>query len=132
VRQFLAALVALSVCSLQAQALAFHVHRGADHDADDRHAHGPAIHHHSQHHSESHHAVSAAEEEERTGGVVTLTVPAAVHLDVVPVHGPPAEIAPFEPTLELVQRMVAHDVRSHGPPSLLRPSYRGPPASLPS
>jgi hypothetical protein len=131
VRRYLAALVALSVCSLQAQALAFHVHRGADHDADDRHTHGPAIHHHSQHHSEAHYAVSAAEEEESTGGVVTLTVPAAVHLDAVPVCGP-VEVASFEPTLELVQRMVAHDVRSHGPPSLLRPSYRGPPASLPS
>jgi hypothetical protein len=130
VRRVLAALIALSVCSLQAQAMAFHVHRAPDHEREARHAHAPAIHHHDHHTADPDHPLTI-EDDDESASVLTLTVAPAAHVDSPPVAGAVDDVALLERVIVFVGHIDALDVRSHGPPALHRPFYRGPPIPSP-
>jgi hypothetical protein len=126
VRRGLAVLVVLSLCSLQVQSLAFHVHGVPDHAEDREHQHGPAIHHHDEFDAARH--VDEGELSEG-GTVITIAVPAAATSTIVIVH------AEFAEALSVLQLQLAGDaravdVRSHGPPPNRHSFLRGPPASL--
>jgi hypothetical protein len=115
--------IALSVCALQAQAQAFHVHRVPDHDDASRHAHAAAIHHHD---TVSHGDLRLIEHDE-TVDTITLTVPAATAFDALIAVCVSATVLSFE-LPELSGRLPSIEVRSHGPPCLRQPSFRGPPS----
>ena len=125
-RRGLAVLVVLSLCSLQVQSLAFHVHGVPDHAEDREHQHGPAIHHHDDFGSARH----VDEGDLATGGaVITIAVPAAATSTIVVVHAEFAEaLSVLE--LQLAGDARAVDVRSHGPPPPRNSFLRGPPTSL--
>jgi hypothetical protein len=121
-------MVALSVCVLQAQALAFHVHSVPEHGRSTHHSHAPAVHHHHLNvESGGKLKFTAADE---IGPAVVLSVPAAtatfvMTADAVVTTGPwLARPAPS------ALRVSSLDVRSHGPPRMWRPSFRGPPILL--
>lgn len=124
-RRGLAVLIVLSLCSLQVQALAFHVHAVPDHAEDRDHQHGPAIHHHDDADRDPHvdgGDVSAG------GSVVTIAVPVATASAAVVVY---AEFVEALPATELqpIGDTRAIDVRSHGPPPAPNAFLRGPPTS---
>ena len=123
-RSLVAAIVAVSVCSLQAHALAFHVHAISGHTEDASHQHGPAIHHHDDFDSARH-----VDEEERpdAGPVITIGIAATIAAAVSGAVGVVAEALPT-PELQLIGDARAIDVRSHGPPHSRNSSLRGPPA----
>jgi hypothetical protein len=125
VRRCLAIFAALSLFTLQAESLAFHVHGVADaHHVDDHH-HGPAIHHHSDFDSARH----IDEGELLAGGaVITMAVPAATASTLVIVHAVLAEALPT-PELRLIGDARAIEMRSHSPPPLHDSLLRGPPSS---
>ena len=112
--------------------MAFHVHRAPDHEGEGRHTHGPAIHHHDDHqHFDSTHGATLDDDDESAHSVLTLTLAPAAQVDAPSIDGAITQVASLEPALVFVQRIVTLDVRSHGPPVLHLPSYRGPPTCLP-
>jgi hypothetical protein len=125
VRRGLAALIVLSLCSLQVQALAFHVHAVSDHPEDRDHQHGPAIHHHGDLDRAPH---IDAEDVSAVGAVITIAVPAATGSDAIAVYAEFTEALPA-PELQLIGDTRAIDVRSHGPPPPRNSFLRGPPTS---
>jgi hypothetical protein len=131
VRKCIAALVAIAVCTLQAQAMSFHVHAAADHSERAGHAHGPAIHQH--HHQRDQSSPSSSRvrltADDEGSGAITLLVPAGTMAHAVAFSAVPAEMLSFD-LAELTSRIADVEFRSHGPPVLWRPSFRGPPALL--
>jgi len=125
VRKGLAALVALSLFSLQAQSLAFHVHVVQDNDRDDDHRHAPAIHHHADFDNTRH-----IDEADPTADSLTLTVPVATPFSVERSLAD-SSAALLVPQPQRSDRTRAVDMRSHGPPVQRASSLRGPPTSLP-
>ncbi len=128
VRRGLAVLIALSLCSLQVQALAFHVH-AVPNDTDDRdHQHGPAIHEHGDGYFDREPHVEA-EDSTAHGAVITVAVPVANAPAAIGVYAEFAETL-LTPELQLLGDARAIDVRSHGPPPPRNALLRGPPASI--
>ena len=126
-RRGLAILIVLSLCSLQVQSLAFHVHAIADHAQEREHQHGPAIHHHDDFDSALH--VDAGELS-AAGAVITIAIPAATASAAVVVFAELTE-AGSTPELQIIGDVRAIEVRSHGPPQAHNTFLRGPPSSLP-
>jgi hypothetical protein len=125
VRRCLAIFAALSLFTLQAESLAFHVHGVPDAHHVDDHQHGPAIHHHSDFDSSRH----IDEGELSAGGtVITMAVPAATASTPAIVHAVLAERLPI-PELRLIGDARAIEMRSHSPPPLRDSFLRGPPSS---
>jgi hypothetical protein len=128
VRSYVAAVIAASICSLQAQALAFHVHAAPEQrSGGDRHTHAPAIHHH--HHDDQTGDIRLSD---ASGNVetITLAVPAATSFEAIALDALPAEVQPFQQP-ELIARMPAVELHSHGPPLAPHSFLRGPPSSVP-
>ena len=128
VRRGLAVLVVVSLCSIQVQSLAFHVHAVSDHSEDRDHHHGPAIHHHDDIDSVRH-----VDEEERStaGTVITIAVAAATTSVGFALVTMVAETL-ATPELQLIGDARTIDVRSHGPPKSRSDFLRGPPTSIQS
>lgn len=127
-RRFLAALAVLSVFSLQAQALAFHVHAMSGDEHDDHDRHGPAIHDHGRHHDGE--RAPYLTESHESGAIITIAVPPAA---MWAAEAQPADQtdALDAPALQCAGAVRAVDVRSHGPPDHQSSGLRGPPASTP-
>jgi hypothetical protein len=123
VRLLVAAVIALSVCSLQAHALAFHVHAAAGR-AHSEHHHGPAIHHHDDIDGAAH--VDADESSER-GSVITIGVPVALVTASAVSYAEPAQVF-SAPELAVICVIRTIDVRSHSPPQSRTTFLRGPPS----
>jgi hypothetical protein len=126
VRRGLAVLLALSLASLQVQALGFHVHAVPDHADDRDHHHGPAIHHHDDDDSAPH---VDAEDSSTRGDVITIAVPVAMSSAAIVVVAEFAQ-ALSSSVLQLIGDARAIDVRSHGPPPARNSFLRGPPTSV--
>ena len=124
----LAAFAALSLITLQAQSLAFHVHAVGDTYDDDQHNHGPAIHAHGGADFDEVLHVEAQDSQAR-GAVITIAVPAAIATIAIVVHIDFAETS-TAPTLQLIGDARAIEVRSHGPPPAGHSFLRGPPNSI--
>ena len=124
-RRGLAAFIVLSLCSLQGQARAFHVHAVSDHEEDRDHQHGPAIHHHDDFDRALH---ADAGDVSAGGTVITIAVPVATGSAAVVVYAEFPDALPT-PELRLVGDARAIDVRSHGPPPARNSLLRGPPSS---
>jgi hypothetical protein len=128
VRRGWAILIVLSLCSLQAQSLAFHVHAAADHAEERDHHHGPAIHHHDDFED----ALHVDERDPSTdGSVLTMAVPAATATSADVTYAEVTETL-HRPDLQLIGDARTIEVRSHGPPQSRTASLRGPPTSLQS
>ena len=117
----------MSVCSLQAHALAFHVHAAPDHSGMDRHSHAPAIHHHD-HADDLDGTLHLEADEESEGAVITVVVPpmtARASIDGF------LELADSlgAPLMQVIGEARAIEVRSHGPPPARDAALRGPPVS---
>lgn len=127
-RQVLALALVTGLTLMNVQAAELHVH-GAAGQIDDRHHHGPASHHHDEadRHSPSGTQVAAVVADD---AVVHVALAAAFPQPVKPLHAEHAA-APLcdagDPFIVDGARIVA---RSHGPPSLVQPSLRAPPARL--
>ena len=130
-RSYLAAVIAGSVCSMQAQALAFHVHAAPEQPGADRHTHVPAIHHHEDdtHHDEDQRRHVDADDWSAGGTVITIAVPVGTTTADMVMHAELAE-ALCAPELQLIGETRAIDVRSHGPPAPRNTLLRGPPTSV--
>ena len=134
VRRSLAAIVALSLFALQGQALAFHVHETSSHADTHGHRHGPAIHHHGddaagvrQSDGRSSSSPTLTGNSDSADDVVTITVPAATFaIDVVDAESP--EVFSLHVS-QVSARVLAIEVRSHGPPAARSVFLRGPPSS---
>ena len=132
-RRYIAAVIAASVCSLQAHALAFHVH-AAD-SGTSHHTHAPAIHDHPDEYSDHDeadralHITSVADAASGTGTVITVMVPACAACETIAVDtGIVTSLR--TPELRIVGEARAIEVRSHGPPLIFDSPLRGPPTSL--
>jgi hypothetical protein len=114
-----------AICSLQVQALAFHVHAVPEHAADNRHTHAPAIHDHTDNFDLVAHVESL---DASTGTVITIAVPVVIAVSALAVD---AELTGDlrAPELQLVGDARAIEVRSHGPPPIRYSLLRGPPSS---
>jgi hypothetical protein len=131
VRRTLAAVLALSLFALQGQALAFHVHATPAHDDEHEHRHGPAIHHHDDdHHDEGRSSSSPtlAGHSDSAGDVITITVPAATAFAVDVADAESRDVFSLH-VPQVSARVLAIDVRSHGPPAARSFFLRGPPSS---
>ena len=119
----LAAVAALSLFLLQAQAGAFHTHALAD-DHHDDHRHGPAIHHHD--------ASEAGEEQHFEDGdsfsnIITVAVPnGTVVIAAAVLYAESVEVIDCPP-LQEAGRAPAIVTRSHDPPAVSHGRLRGPP-----
>jgi hypothetical protein len=113
---------------MNVQAAMLHVHATADR-VDATHHHGPASHHHDEgdHQSPALTEVAAVDADNT---VVHVSLVAASTPSVKPL--PAAyEAAPlFDPGAPLIVKGARIVARAHGPPSLVRPSLRAPPAFL--
>jgi hypothetical protein len=127
VRRGLAVLIALSLGSLQGQALAFHVHAVPDHPEERNHQHGPAIHNHGDGDFDRELRVEP-EDATAHSTVITVAVPVATASASDVVCAEFAEALPA-PGLQLIGDVRAIDVRSHGPPPARNAFLRGPPTS---
>jgi hypothetical protein len=125
VRRCLAIFAAVSLFTLQAESLAFHVHAAPDAHHVDDHQHGPAIHHHDDFDSARH---IDEGELSPSGTVITVAVPVATASTLVIVHAVLAEALPI-PELRLIGDARAIEMRSHSPPPLHNSLLRGPPSS---
>lgn len=127
-RHGLAALVALSIVSLQGQSLAFHVHAFAGHDHA-AHRHAPAIHHHRD--RDDANQTPHFTDVDPSASTVTLIVPAAVALSASHLLAEVRSVLQL-PELQASDRTRVADTRSHGPPARRAVLLRGPPATLPA
>lgn len=123
-RPYLAAVLAIAVGSLQAQALAFHTHRVPDDVAGNRHSHAPAIHHHDDDHDAGSHVDTP---DASTGGIITVAVSAVTAVGYFAADAEMTE-GSRSPELPLIGDARVIDVRSHGPPSSRAALLRGPPS----
>jgi hypothetical protein len=128
VRRSIAAFAALSLFTLQAQSLAFHVHAAGGSDQDNHHKHGPAIHTHGAADFDKKPHVETQDLEARAPAI-TVAVPAATVTAAIVVYMDMAE-ATASPSLQLSGDTRAIEVRSHGPPPVDHSSLRGPPDSI--
>ena len=125
-RRHLAILIVLSLFSLQAQSLAFHVHATADHGEDRDHHHGPAIHYHDDFDSARH----VDKDDRETGSaIITMAVPTGTVSTTVIVY------AELDEPIVVVELQPAGDagvveVRSHSPPTAESSCLRGPPTFI--
>jgi hypothetical protein len=130
VHRLLAALIALSLVSLQAQSLAFHTHAVADehddHDVDHRDHHAPEVHHHEPSDADLHVAEPDADSD-----TVTVAVPAATIVTGLILHLASAA-APLGAERQDAGRAPFVATRSHDPPARSHPRFRGPPTSIQS
>jgi hypothetical protein len=130
VHRLLAALIALSLVSLQAQSLAFHTHAVADeHDARDADHHdhrGPELHQHVGSETDRH-----VDEADVASDVVTVAVPAATVFTQLVLHIESAGVLIGAPR-EDAGRAPSVAARSHDPPAHSQPRFRGPPTSIQS
>ena len=113
---------------MNVQAAALHVHATADH-VDEDHHHGPASHHHDDidHQASAETEVAAVDADDT---VVHVSLVAASTQSVKPIHAE-YEAAPlFDPGAPLIVKGARIVARAHGPPSLVQPSLRAPPALL--
>ena len=124
-RSYLAVVLAGAICSLQVQALAFHVHAIPEHAADNRHTHAPAIHHHDDDFDLGAHVETV---DASTGTVITIAVPAATAVSALAVDAEMTENL-RAPEPQLIGDARAIEVRSHGPPPIRNSLLRGPPSS---
>ena len=128
--RLLAALVALSLVSLQAQTLAFHTHPIAseheDRDADHHDHHGPELHHHVASETDLHVDVA-----DFASDVVTVGVPAATVFTQLVLHIESAGVLIGAPGHD-AGRAPSVATRSHDPPAQSQPRFRGPPTSIQS
>ena len=130
-RRSLAAVVALSLFALQGQALAFHVHTTPAHEDEHEHRHGPAIHHHDDDHHDGGRSSSSptlAENSDSADDVITITVPAATAFAGDVVDAESGEVSLLR-VPQVSARVLAIEVRSHGPPAARSFFLRGPPSS---
>ena len=132
-RRTLAAVVALALFALQGQALAFHVHSAAPHDHErmDEHRHGPAIHHHDDDHHDDRRSSSTptlAGNSDSADDVITITVPAATAFAVDVADAESGVVFSLH-VPQVSARVLAIEVRSHGPPAARNYFLRGPPSS---
>ena len=117
----------MSVCSLQAHALAFHVHAVPDHSGMERHSHAPAIHHHG-HSDDLDDTLHLEADEESEGAVITVVVPPITAWSSIDAF---IELAASleAPLMQVIGEARAIEVRSHGPPPARDAALRGPPSS---
>jgi hypothetical protein len=127
-RRLLALALAAGLTLMNVQAAELHVHATADR-IDETHHHGPASHHHD----EVEHRSPVVTEVGAVDGDETVVHVSLVAASTQPVKPFPAayEAAPLFaqglPSIVKGARIVA---RAHGPPSLVQPSLRAPPAFL--
>ena len=128
--RLLAALIALSLVSLQAHSLAFHTHAVAseheDRDADHHDHYGPELHHHAASETDLH--VDTADV---ASDAVTVAVPAATVFTQLVVHVESAGVVIGAPR-QNAGRAPFVATRSHDPPAHSQPRFRGPPTSIQS
>ena len=127
VRSVVGAVVAISVCSLQVHALAFHVHAVPEQLGIDRHTHGPAIHHHDYYgdHDRTPHVDGG---DVSAGTVITVAIPVMTMCTPIDTHAEMTETLQV-PSLQVIGEARAIEVRSHGPPAVPNDTLRGPPPS---
>ena len=125
VRSVVAAIVAISVCSLQVHALAFHVHAVTEQLGTDRHTHGPAIHHHD-YSGDDGRTPHVDGGDVSAGTVITVAIPVMTVCSPIDMHAEMTDALQV-PSLQVIGEARAIEVRSHGPPAVPPPTLRGPP-----
>jgi hypothetical protein len=127
-RRLLALALVAGLTLMNVRAAELHVHADAGH-VDDAHHHGPTAHHHdaSDHHVPDTTELAAVDADDT---VVHVALVAASVQSVKPLHaahGAAPMIDLGVPSIVDAARIVP---RAHGPPSLVQPSLRAPPAFL--
>lgn len=120
----LALIAGLTLMNVQAAEL--HVH--AVH-VDDAHSHGPAAHHHDEFHQ---HSADTTEigSIDANDTVVHVGLVAATPQSAKPMHAEQVAAPAFHPGDSMTVDGARIVARAHGPPSLVQPSLRAPPAYL--
>jgi hypothetical protein len=121
-------LVSLSLVAalmlMNVQAAELHVH--AD-QLDEAHNHGPAAHHHDEvdHHSADATEIASVDADDT---VIHVALVAATPQSARPMHAEHVAAPMFHPGESMIVDGARIVARAHGPPSLVQPPLRAPPA----
>jgi hypothetical protein len=126
-RRLLALALVAALTLMNVQAAEMHVH--AD-QLDEAHHHGPAAHHHdpSDHHSAD--AATAIARVDADDTVILVALVAATPQSAKPMRADHAAAPVFHPAESMIVDGARIVPRAHGPPSLVQPPLRAPPAHL--
>jgi hypothetical protein len=127
-RQLLSLALVAALTLMNVQAAELHVHAAADH-IDEAHSHGPAAHHHDN--VDDYRAdTTAIAGVDADDTVVHVAVVVAAPQSAKVTHAEHVVATLFAQGVPLIVNSAGIVARAHGPPSLVRPSLRAPPALL--